>query len=73
MRIAVRVVTNSGKQEVTKISPDEYKVFLKRSPENNKANEELVKMLSKHFKRKVTILRGKTSRNKIIEIKENGN
>ena len=69
MRIAVRVVPNSGRQEVIQISSDEYRVFLKRSPENNKANEELVKMLSKHFKRKVAILRGKTSKNKIIEIK----
>jgi len=43
---------------------------LKKSPEDNKANEELTKLLKKYFNEKnVKIIKGLTSRNKIIEVK----
>jgi len=70
MKINVNVKTNSGKQEVEKISENEFKVFLKSVPENNKANLELEKILSKYFKKQVKILRGKTSKKKVVEVLE---
>jgi len=69
MKIEVRVVPNSGRQEVVQVAEREYKVFLKRSPENNKANEELLALLKKHFKCPVALVRGRTSRTKLIEVR----
>ena len=41
MRLNVRVQPSSGRQEIKKISESEYKIFLKKTPEDNKANKEL--------------------------------
>ena len=68
MIINVKVKPNSGKQEVERISSEEYKVYVKSKAENNKANLEVVKLLEKHFKMDVKILRGKISRNKVVEV-----
>lgn len=68
--IKVSVKTNSGKQEVVKISNDEFKVFLKSVPENNKANLELLKVLKKYFKKEVKIKSGFSSRKKSVEVLE---
>jgi uncharacterized protein len=46
--------------------------FLKASPEKNKANLELIKLIAKHFKvssSQIMIVRGLTSREKVVEIK----
>ena len=45
MRLKIKVTPNSGRQELVKLSDGEYKVFLKKSHEDNKANEELIKFL----------------------------
>ncbi len=45
--------------------------YLKSSPEKNKANIELIKLMAKQFhvsSSKIRILQGQTSRNKKIEI-----
>ena len=70
MRLHVKVKPNSGKQEVIKISDIEYQVNLKSSPEDNKANIELLKFLKKHFKKQPKIITGKTSKNKIVDLRE---
>jgi uncharacterized protein (TIGR00251 family) len=69
MKISVHIHPNSDCQEIHKISDNEYKISLKKSPEKNKANIELLKLLKKHFRAEVKILKGKTSKNKIIEVK----
>ena len=69
MKIKVRVKPNSGKSEVVR-GGEEYLVFLKSSPEENKANIELVKLLSKYLKKKVEIKSGLKSKIKILEIKD---
>ncbi|MFH1452159.1 MAG: DUF167 domain-containing protein [archaeon] len=69
MKIEVKVKINSKEQKITKITEDKYIIKLKSKPTDNKANTELIKLLKKHFKRDIRILRGKTSRNKIIEVK----
>ena len=70
MILEVKVQTNSGKSDILQIDDSHYKAHLKSSPEEGKANKELLKLLSKKFKRDVEILRGKTSKNKLIKIKD---
>lgn len=71
MIIHVKVHPSSGREEIIKINHNnEYKVYLKKHAENNKANIELLKLLKHHFKVDAKILKGITSRNKIIEVKK---
>ena len=67
-KIKVIVKPNSGRQEIEKNSEDEFKVFLKSVPENNKANIELLKLMKKYFRKDVKFIKGKTSRKKILEV-----
>ena len=68
MIINIKVKPSSGKQEIEKISNNQYLINLKNPPEDNKANLELIKILKKHFKRNIKIIKGQKSKNKIIEI-----
>ncbi len=69
MKIKVKVKPNSGRQEVLR-KDKEYLVYLKSSPENNKANIELIKVLRRYFGREVKIKSGFTSRKKVLEFLE---
>ena len=77
MLIKVKVKTNSNKESVEKISPELfseegyeglYFVKLKSSPEGGKANLELLKVLTRYFKKEVKIKSGFTSREKVVEV-----
>ncbi len=71
MVISVRVQTRSGKKKLERVGANEYKAYLNAPPENNKANKELIGVVSKSFgvkKYQVEILRGLTSRNKLVKI-----
>ncbi|MFH1399486.1 MAG: DUF167 domain-containing protein [Candidatus Woesearchaeota archaeon] len=50
------------------IAGDIIKVEVKSPAAKGKANKELVKLLSKHFKKKVTILKGHKSKQKVVQI-----
>ena len=65
--IKLKVKPNSKEQNIEK-NNGLYHVKLKSSPENNKANLELVKFLKEYFKKEVRIKSGFTSKNKIVEI-----
>ncbi len=67
MIIKIRAKPNSERQEIV-ANDKEYVVYLKSAPENNKANIELIKLLTRYFKKEIKIKTGKTSRNKLIEI-----
>ena len=69
MKLNIKVQPNSGRQEIQKISENEYRVFLKKPPEDNKANTELIKFLKKHYKKEIKTIKGFTSKRKIVEIK----
>jgi len=69
MKLKIKVKPNSGKQELVKISKDEYVIRLKKPAEDNKANLELVKLLKKQGFESIKIIKGLKSREKIIEIK----
>ena len=69
MKLNIKVQPNSSKQQIqTDIDGKIQKVFLKKPAKDNKANIELEKFLSKHFKAKAKIIRGHTSKNKTVEI-----
>jgi uncharacterized protein (TIGR00251 family) len=71
MRFTIKVQPNSGRQEIQKsIDGTIQKVFLKKPAENNKANIELEKFLSKHLGKTVKIIKGHTSKNKTIEVQK---
>ena len=79
MKIKVKVRANSEEQSVEKISPKlfseegfegMYYVKVKASPEGNKANIELLKLLRKYFDKSVKIKSGFTSKLKIVEVIE---
>ena len=69
MKISIKAKPNSSKSS---FDEDKNIAYLKASPEKNKANVELIKLLAKHFKvssAQVRIMKGLTSKEKVIEIK----
>ena len=70
MKLQIKVQPNSSRQEIqTDIEGKIQKVFLKKPAIDGKANIELEKLLTKHYKSKVKIIKGFTSKTKTIEIK----
>jgi len=69
MIISIKVYPSSGREEIIKISENEYKIYLKKSAESGKANIELIKILKKHFNKEAKIIKGLKNRNKIIELR----
>jgi len=72
MRLNIKVTPNTKKTEITE-SGGLLKIKLTTPPIQGKANQELIKVLSKYFKvskSKVIIITGDKSRNKIVEIKK---
>jgi uncharacterized protein (TIGR00251 family) len=68
MRLKIKLHPNSSQEKIVKLNDEEYEVWIKEKPIDGKANEELIKLLKKHFKKPVKIVSGLKSRNKIIEI-----
>lgn len=71
MIIHVKVKPNSSKIDIQSFGENQYLVYLKESPENNKANLELTKVLAKHFKippKDIKLKFGKKNSHKILEI-----
>ncbi len=69
MTIEVLVKTKQKSSKVEKIDESHYKIFVKSSPIQNKANEEVIKLLSEYFdisKANVRIKLGKTSSKKVV-------
>jgi uncharacterized protein YggU (UPF0235/DUF167 family) len=71
MKIHVKVKPNSTKQEIVEFGNSRYLIYLTSSAENNEANIELIKLLSKHLgvnPKNIKITFGATGRDKILEI-----
>lgn len=69
MKIQIRVQPNSSKQKIQlNLEGLPEKVYLKKPAVDGKANKELEKFLSKHFKSKAKIIKGHTSKIKTVEI-----
>ncbi len=73
MRITVQVKPNSKKPKVEKLPNDIYVVYTNVPPVDGKANQSVLKILSKELEipiSKLQIVKGHTSKHKIIEISE---
>ena len=71
MLIKVKVKPNAKKNEIKQIEDNFFEIKTTAVPEKGKANQKVIEMLSKHFKvpkSRIKIVRGETSREKIIEI-----
>jgi len=69
--LQIKVVPQSGRQELIGDKSGIIKCFLKSPPEGGKANEELVKFISKCLglpQQQVLIVQGATSRKKVLRI-----
>ena len=73
MQLAVLIKPNSTKGPLVELLPDgSLLVYVREVAIDGKANNALIKILAKHLdvpKSCITIIRGQTSRNKIIEVK----
>ena len=70
MKINIRAITRSSKNRIEPQPDNSLKVWLKTAPVENKANQELIKMLSDYYKVPKTalnIVKGSTGRYKIVE------
>jgi uncharacterized protein (TIGR00251 family) len=71
MRIKVKVLPRAKRGEIIELAKDYLKVKLLSAPVKNKANIELIGMLSDYYgvpKSAVKIIKGEHSRKKIVEI-----
>jgi uncharacterized protein (TIGR00251 family) len=66
---SLRVIPNASKTELIEEN-HRLKLYLKAQPQKGKANDALIKFFKKEYKLKVEIKRGKTSKDKVIEIKK---
>ena len=71
MRIYIKVFSKSGRNEVVEISKNQFEIRTTAVPTKGEANKAVIKMLAKYFKTaksNITIVGGKTVREKIIDI-----
>jgi hypothetical protein len=70
--VEIKVYPRSSKEKI--IESDEIlKVYVKKAPDKGKANKDVIKLISKRYKVKksdIRIIRGKTSRNKLLEVND---
>lgn len=72
-KIAVTVKPNTKSPGVIRLSERDYRVAVREPAREGKANQAVIDLLACHFgvpKSAIKILRGQSSRNKIIEIEE---
>ena len=70
-KIAVTVKPNAKKGEVTRLSDTEYRVTVRPPAHDGKANDAVIDLLADYFgiaKSAVKIIRGHSSRHKLLEV-----
>lgn len=70
-RLAVKITPNAGRNEITGLKEGVLQVRIGAPPDKGKANKELVDFLSEKLgvkKSGVLIIKGQTSRNKVISV-----
>lgn len=71
MKLTVKILPNSKKSEIIGYENEILKIKIKAPPLEGKANEELIRFLSKKWKipkSKIKIMKGLTSKIKILEL-----
>ena len=69
MKLYVKVIPNSKQEKLDWISENTLKIHLKEPAEKGKANQKILKILSKQYEH-VQIISGFKKHRKIIEVKE---
>ena len=69
-KIRIIVKPNSSRNEILGFDKERraYRVNIKAHPEKGKANLEVIKFFSKLLKKKVEIVSGKTSKEKVLKV-----
>ncbi len=68
MKIKIKLHPNSKQEKLVKLSEEQYEVWIKQKPIDNKANLYLEKMLKTYFTKSVKIISGFKSKIKIVEV-----
>jgi len=71
MKLSLRVKAGSRKESIEETGPDKLIVCVRAPAHEGKANQAVIEALSRHFltaKSRISILKGKASKNKIVEI-----
>lgn len=71
MKFTVLAKTRARETKVTRIDEDKFRVAVTAAPERGRANAAIIQALASHFKvapSRISIIIGKTSREKLIEI-----
>lgn len=70
MIVNIRVIPRARRNQITVDTDGTVRVHTTATPADGAANEAVIKMLAEHFKvpkTSINIIRGSTSRNKVIE------
>lgn len=71
MLLKVKVKPNAKKEGVFPLGDNLYEVRVSAPPEKGKANERLLELLAKHLKipkSRLRIIKGHTTKNKLVEV-----
>ena len=69
--INIRVIPRARQNRVEQTAADAYRIHTTSVPADGAANDAVIKMLAKHLgvpKTSIKIIRGQTSRDKVIEL-----
>ncbi|MFH1411121.1 MAG: DUF167 domain-containing protein [Candidatus Omnitrophota bacterium] len=70
MKLEIRVTTGASREEIV-IKEGKTRVYVNAAPDKGKANKAVIALLAEEYgvrKKDVIIVKGKTSRKKLIEI-----
>jgi hypothetical protein len=73
VKVSIRVQPNSRRPGIEQLPDGTLKVRVAAQPLEGKANQAVIEALAKHFgvpKSRISIIRGETSRNKLVEAAE---
>jgi len=71
VRVEVKVIARAKKEEIEKVSENNYRIKVSPPPEKGMANKRVIELLSEKFdikKKDIRIVSGETNSRKIIEI-----
>ncbi len=71
-KIAVKITPNAGRNEISGLADDVWRIKIAAPPEKGKANKELIEFLSKCLgtkKDNVIIIKGQNSHNKLVMVR----
>lgn len=68
----VKIKANANENKILEQSGNKLKIAIAAPAREGKANQEIIKFLSKELKAKVEIISGKTSSRKLVRVYYNG-